>query len=399
MSSSRKNIIIVGTGPAALMVADVVSSAGHDVRIYEKRKGAARKLLIAGSSGLNISNSLSHEAFIANYTGGPAFWDRVLRAFSVQDWLQWIHDLGLKTFLGTSRRYFVEDMKAASLSQAWIQRLKNRGVQFYFDHEFSNFSRGETGIQVQFTNRAESSCDALCLCLGGGSYEPQEKPLRWIRILEQKDLRIQPFQASNVGYQVAWSAEFLKEAEGLPLKNFVLKTKRGERKGECVITKYGIEGTPVYTLGVPGRAMLDLKPDLTEAEILSRLQGGKENFSPIRRVQKSLGLCPAAVALIFHHTPESIKSDLKRLIAHLKQLPIELIAPQSMDEAISTSGGLSLDEFEIDTLFMLKKYPGVFAAGEMLDWDAPTGGFLIQACVSQGHVCGESVLRYLQALG
>lgn len=390
-----KRVAIIGSGPAALMVADTISQAGMQVSLFEKRKGAARKLLIAGSSGLNISNSLPLDEFKSHYTGPIEFWDRVLNAFTPQDWLNWIHELGLKTFEGSSGRYFVEDMKAASLSHAWTERLKNRGVQFHFDHEFSGFIPTPDGYQIHFKNGSEISCDVLCLCLGGASYEPQENPLRWVRVLEEKELKFTPFRASNVGFKIGWPTAFLKEAEGLPLKNFVLKTKKGSRKGEAVITNYGIEGTPVYAVGITSRVTLDLKPDLTIEEMLKKCRALKENFSPLRRVKKTLNLGPAALALIFHLTPIETQNHLEKLILHIKDFPLDFLGPQPIEEAISSSGGLALEELDSQIRFMLKKFPGIFAAGEMLDWDAPTGGFLIQACVSQGRMCGENILNYL----
>jgi uncharacterized flavoprotein (TIGR03862 family) len=390
-----KSIGIVGSGPAALMAADVLSASNYAVSVFEKKKGPGRKLLIAGSSGLNITNALPLAEFSQVY-GDPAdFWKQLLQDFSPQDWIQFIQGLGLETFLGTSGRYFVKEMKASKLLRAWLHRLNERKVQFYFEHEFENFEQASSSgrILLSLSKGRQFELDAICLCLGGGSYEPTETPLRWPKVLIQKSLKMDEFTSSNVGYQVAWREGFLKDAEGLPLKNVRLTSSRGTRKGDLIITKYGMEGTPVYTLGEVGEVSLDLKPDLTLDQIISKCKAVKENFSPFRRVKKQLNLCPAALALLFHMDSGAGLKDLTLLAKMIKNFPIRFLAPQALTEAISSAGGLQMSE--LNQNLMLKKYPGVFAAGEMLNWDAPTGGFLIQACVSQGYRAGQGILQYL----
>ncbi|MGZ3697160.1 MAG: NAD(P)/FAD-dependent oxidoreductase, partial [Bdellovibrionota bacterium] len=322
-----KRVAIIGSGPAALMAADVVASAGIPVTVFEKRKSAGRKLLVAGSSGLNITNSLPLPEFAGHYQGGsPEFWDRAFRAFSPQDWTSFIERLGIKTFEGTSGRYFIEDMKASKFLQAWIQRLGGLGVEFRYGQELTDF---ESGGVLEFSGTREKF-DAVCFCLGGGSWEPTEVPLRWPEIFKRHHLAFREFTASNVGYQVAWSEAFLKEAEGKPLKRIVLHSARGSRMGDAMVTSYGMEGTPVYFVGTRGEVRVDLKPDLTAEQILSKLRGVKENLSPIRRVKKQLGLCEASFALVYHYTPREILSDpgLTRLASHLKGLPLQFGEPQ-----------------------------------------------------------------------
>lgn len=394
--AQNKSVAIVGTGPAGLMAADVVSGAGHAVSVFEKRKGAARKLLIAGSSGLNVTNSLPLAEFARHYTGPPDFWARLFENFSPQDWIQFIESLGIGTFKGTSGRYFVEEMKAPKFLQAWMQRLRGHGVEFQFGRECEDFGRDEsTGKQrLFFSGSPPLEFDAVCFCLGGGSYEPDENPLRWPAMFKAKSVGFIEFTSSNVGFQIAWTAAFLKEAEGLPLKNITLTSRKGRRQGEAVITKYGMEGTPVYAVGVAGPATLDLKPDLSVEQILDKCRAVKENLSPIRRVKKQLKLGPAALALLFHFTPEPALKDLERLARHIKEFPLEFLNAQPLAEAISSAGGLHLAE--LDEKLMLRKFPGIFVAGEMLDWDAPTGGFLIQACASQGYRAGHGILRFLE---
>ncbi len=270
-----------------------------------------------------------------------ALWERVLGAFPPQAWVRFIENLGVKTFQGTS-----------------------------------GFA-------------------AVCFALGGGSWEPTESPLRWPAIFGSRGLGFTEFTPSNVGYRVDWPEGFLREAEAKPLKSIVLSSSRGSRKGDAMVTRYGLEGTPVYFVGERGQVILDLKPDLSAAQILARLEAVKENLSPIRRVKKQLGLCPAAYALVYHCAPRDLLEDpsLERLAGYLKAFPLQLGDPQPLSEAISSAGGLQLDE--LDERFMLKRFPGIFAAGEMLDWDVPTGGFLIQGCVSQGYCAGHGIAAML----
>lgn len=400
MNRSRR-VAVVGSGPAGLMAATRFAELGYDTHLFEKRKSAGRKLLVAGSSGLNITYDAPLEEFVRFY-GDSSEWIRpMLEAFPPDAWREFIEDLGIGTFKGTSRRYFVEGMKAPELLKAWMKRLESLGVRFHFGAELIDFdSRGglvslrfSPQVSPQVSNDEFFQWDAACIALGGGSWEPHEKPLRWVEIFKSKGLGFTEFRSSNVGFQVAWPEKFLQEAEGKPLKNVVLRTSRGERSGDLVVTRYGIEGTPVYAVGEPGQVFLDLKPDLSESKVLSALSSGKENLSPIRRVKRFLKLSDAAFALVFHLTPSSLlvgsQRPLEGLASRIKHFPLLLGDRQPLDEAISSAGGVSRDE--LDAALMLRRFPGIFVAGEMIDWDAPTGGFLIQACVSQGDWVAQKV--------
>lgn len=395
MKNVSLSVAIVGTGPAALMAADVLSSSTHRVSIFEKRKSLGRKLLIAGSSGLNITNDLPVEEFARHYSGPPELWQHALKGFTPQDWIQFIEKLGSPTFKGTSGRYFVEDMKASGVLKKWKSRLDERGVQFYFDSECVDFEvlSESKKISLTFQNGKNDRFDAIFFALGGGSYETKEDPLRWPEVFKRKGIAFEKFTPSNVGLKVDWSKEFLKEAEGKPLKNILLTSKKGSRRGELVITSYGIEGTPVYFVGQEGNVQIDLKPDLSLEQLISKCRAVRENLSPMRRVKKQLNLSDAALALLFHEADHDSKNAIETLCRMIKSFPITLTGKQPLAEAISSAGGLSLNE--IDSSFMFKRFPGVFAGGEMLDWDAPTGGFLIQGCISQGKAIGNSILRFL----
>jgi predicted flavoprotein YhiN len=238
-------------------------------------------------------------------------------------------------------------------------------------------------IRLTWADGSMRSFHACVLALGGGSYASEDEPVLWPELLTSHGISCIPFEASNTGYTVPWKAAFLQEAEGKPLKNICLSNARGSRRGDLVVTEYGLEGTPIYFLGEPGPCLLDLKPDLSLLDVLARLQKGKENLSPIRRVQKFMNLCEASQSLLFHHAPDAARSDLTAMASVMKQFPLTLAVPRPLRESISSSGGVAWEE--LDERFMLRRLPNVYCIGEMIDWDAPTGGFLIQGCVSQGY--------------
>jgi uncharacterized flavoprotein (TIGR03862 family) len=391
-----KNIAIIGTGPAALMAASIIAADGRKVSVFEKNKGPGRKLLIAGGSGLNISNSLPLPEFVAQYTVDGIDWLHLLQQFSPSDWLAFIHHLKLETFEGTSGRYFVREMKASGLLRAWLADLESKGVAFHYGHELKEFTKADgERIVLQFADGQSVTVDAAVLALGGASWLAENETLGWPQTFAAKGIAVTPFTAANCGFEVDWKNEFLAEALNLPLKNAVFTSSAGSKKGDILITAYGLEGTPVYTYGRGETCYIDLKSDLNVAEIEQKLDAVRENLSPLRRAKKTLGLPPAALALLYHHAPEGGLQTNAQLAQLLKKFPVTLLRPRPLSEAISSAGGIALGEVTTD--FELKKFPGVFTVGEMLDWSAPTGGFLIQACVSQGHAAGSAICRRFAA--
>lgn len=386
-----KRLAVIGTGPAGLMAASLLAGGGCEVHVFEKNKGAGRKLLIAGGSGLNISNSLPLREFAQQYEGAGIDWPKLLQAFSPEDWLAFIHRLGLETFEGTSGRYFVREMKASGLLRAWLTALENERVVFHYEAELQKLARNRDGtLNIEFSAGMQGSFDAVVLSLGGASWLAAGDELRWPKILAQSGLRLTPFRAANCGFEVKWKPEFLAEAEQQPLKNVYFSSTRGGKKGDLLVTGYGIEGTPIYTCGETGRCSMDLKPDLSETQLVERLSRAKENLSPIRRIKQTLNLSPVALALLYHEAPAELPAANAPLAQLLKKFPLELGYARPLSESISSAGGLALAE--IDENFQLRQLTGVYAVGEMLDWSAPTGGFLIQACVSQGCMAARAIL-------
>ncbi len=393
-SEQKKSVAIIGTGPAALMAASQLATLPCSVSIFEKNPGAARKLLIAGGSGLNISNNLPAEEFAAQYTGDGIDWLKLLQNFSVGDWLAFVRGLQLETFLGTSGRYFVREMKASGLVTAWLADLKSKGVAFHFRNGLIDVNRMPDGrYELSFSGDTRSIADMVVLALGGASWLPEDEVLKWPALLSKLGVQVNAFTAANCGYAVEWKKEFLAEAERTPLKNVILSSAKGSKKGDILITEYGVEGTPVYACGRTGLCHIDLKPDLGVAQVLEKLQRVHENLSPLRRAKRVLALSEAAIALLYHHSPADATATNEALAKLIKAFPLELLAPRPLTEAISSSGGVRLDELTPE--FELRKAPGIFAVGEMLDWSAPTGGFLIQACVSQGAVAGRAIAQRL----
>lgn len=391
------NVGIVGTGPAGLMAAILLASKGVRVTLFEKRKSPGRKLLVAGSSGLNITYDASLDEFARFYRLDGGRMREALDAYSPKDWREFIEStLGLETFVGTSKRLFVREMKAATLLKRWMSALDALGVTLKTEQELTDFSLEGGGVRLEFNSSAIEVFDAAVFALGGASWEPQGTPLGWPRIFDRKKIAMIPFAPSNVGYEAHWPLALGRELEGKPIKSIVLSTNLGAKSGDLMIKAWGIEGTPVYHVGCEGTAYIDFKPGLSENEALRQMRAVKENLSPFRRLKHKLKLGDAALTLIKNLTPEPELKNLETLTCRIKRFPIELERPRPLEEAISSMGGVSWDE--LDATLMLKRFPGLFVAGEMIAWDAPTGGFLIQGCVSQGALAARGLMRIASML-
>lgn len=393
--SVTHKLIIIGSGPAGLMAATEASrvlGSGKGIAVLERRAGLGRKLLIAGSSGLNISHDLPVDQFSAQYEGfSKGFWQALLTEFGVADWIGLIEkDLGLATFKGSSSRYFVREMKASHLLKGWTEWLRERGVEFIAQTECSGLEALGAGIgpwRVLHSGSTELIAERVILALGGGSWE--DAPPVWPEWLHRHGVEITPWSAANCGYEIAWPEGLLKEAEGKPLKRIVFGNSKGSRAGELVITRYGLEGTPIYQLGEPGPAWIDLKPDLIVPQLVGRLEReAARKIAPIRRAQRELELGEAGCALLFHMSTPAERADARELAKRIKRIEFRLLKPRPLQEAISSRGGVVVAE--LTPRLELSKMPGVYCAGEMIDWHAPTGGFLIQAAVSMGARVGRA---------
>lgn len=391
--TAQPTALVVGSGPAGLMAATVLAEGGAAVVLCEKQKAMGRKLLIAGGSGLNVSSALPLPDFLRSFEGPEIDWHELFGKFSVGDWLEFLANLGLKTFKGTSDRYFVEELKATNLVKRWLALLQRRQVQFKTECEVVALRREiDSTYVVQLASGEDLRVSVVVFALGGASWLPQGVSADWQKMFAAEGIQQVPFASANCGFSVDWKPEFLSEVGRQPLKNIELQTRKGSRKGDLMITDYGIEGTPVYAVGETGIGFLDLKSDLTAAAIAARLGSAAENLAPLRRAVKVLKLDAVRSALLFHHAPAGALASTEAIAAAIKKFPLLLKEARPLTEAISSRGGIALRE--VDENFMLKKMPGVFVAGEMLDWHAPTGGFLIQACVSQGYVAAHGALSF-----
>lgn len=380
---------IIGTGPAALVAADYLAAKGIPVKIADRRPAPGWKLLVAGASGLNVAHDCADADLPKFYPARGAELAKCFAQFGRDAWLGLLHEIGEPTYLGSSRRYFLENKTAGSLLAKWRARLESKGAEFHFGEELADVTSSAKGVELRFASGRLATARTVLLALGGPSWE--EKPSTWPKIFQRQGIQLSPFRPANAGYSFRAPDGFFAQHEGKPIKGLTLTTARGVRQGELMITKYGIEGTPVYTVGTPGPATMDLKPDLTEARLAERLQSAPGDIE--KKIMKQAKLSPGALALFLALSPADAWTSPARAAHYLKNLPVELLAPRSLADSISASGGLSWEE--LDENLQLRKLPGVYCAGEMVDWDAPTGGFLIQASVAMGRVAAEAMARAL----
>ena len=393
--SKNKHVAVIGAGPAGLMAADVLSAAGIAVDIYEAKPSVGRKFLMAGKGGLNITHAEPMADFIRRYDQ-PEWLAPMLAEFGAEEIRQWMTRLSVASFVGSSGRVFPAEMKAAPLLRNWLGQLKKRGVNVHCRQYWQGFTADG---DLQFEGHVVAA-DAVILALGGGSWASLGADGLWMKILAAKNIALSPLQPSNGGFTVNWS-KFMCDYAGQPLKNIRGSVEQNISQAEAIITEYGIEGGLIYALSRPlreqilecGRATLhlDLLPDVTEAELAERLQASpKESLSNVWRKARLAGVKAALVREIL---PKNQWADGTAVAACVKHCPIALTGMQPIDEAISTSGGVMREA--VDERLMLRELPGVFCCGEMLDWDAPTGGYLLTACFASGRFAAHGVLNFL----
>ncbi|WP_045159166.1 TIGR03862 family flavoprotein [Stutzerimonas stutzeri] len=404
---SSFRVAIIGGGPAGLMAAEVLGQAGVNVDLYDAMPSVGRKFLLAGVGGMNITHAEDYAAFVSRYAERAGDLRPLLDAFSPDSLREWIHGLGIDTFVGSSGRVFPSDMKAAPLLRAWLKRLRESGVQLHTRQRWLGWD--EHGALRIAGPQGESliEADATLLALGGGSWARLGSDGAWVPLLQNRGIAIAPLQPANCGFEVAgWSEHLREKFAGAPLKTVSLALPgEAPRKGEFVLTATGIEGSLVYALSAPIRntinrdgaatVLLDLLPDRNLTQIASALARPRGSQSMAKHLHRQLKLDGVKAALLRELTDATTFQAPQALAAAIKALSIRLVRPRPLDEAISSAGGVPFEELDED--LMLRRLPGVFCAGEMLDWEAPTGGYLLTACFASGRAAAEGMLRWLRA--
>ena len=397
-----RSIAIIGAGPAGLMAAERLITAGHRVTIYDRMPSPARKFLLAGRGGLNITHSEQLDHFLQRYGDAAEPVQRAISAFPPEAIIAWVHGLGQETFTGSSGRVFPKAMKASPLLRAWLLRLDRSGVKLKTRHTFEGFAEGG---DLKISNPAgvlqTFSHDATILALGGASWPKLGSDGSWVAPLSKAGIDITPLTASNAGVIIPWSDHVRQRFAGTPLKRIAITVDGVTARGEAVITASGLEGGAIYALSRHIRhalaspaafLTLDLRPDVTLPALAERLGGGAKKDSLSNHLRKSAGLTPAQSALLRENGAKTSR-DPPELARAIKNVVLPLAGLHGLERAISTAGGIALSE--LDHNGMLTALPGVFAAGEMLDWDAPTGGYLLTACLATGAWAAGGVERWL----
>ena len=399
-----KTVAIIGGGPAGLMAAEVLSGHGLQVDVYDSMSSLGRKFLMAGKSGLNLTHSEPFEKFVSRYGDKRQEVERWLLKFSPDDLREWARELGVETFVGTSGRVFPKEMKASPLLRAWLKRLDKAGVRVHLRYKWmGNITPHSNGLSFECETPdglKAIQADAVILALGGGSWARLGSSGEWVQWLNQAGVKVEALKPSNCGFDVAWSPFFKEKFDGQPIKSVVLTFGDFHQQGEFIVTKEGVEGSLIYAASAgmrdeilsSGSAVmrLDLAPDKTEAQLLEKLSKPRGSRSMASHLEKAVGMKGVKAGLLREFVPKDEFADMKRLAFYIKQLPVPLIATRPLDEAISSAGGVSFDS--LDENLMLKALPGVFCAGEMLDWEAPTGGYLLTACFASGRWAANGVL-------
>lgn len=441
----RKKIIIIGGGPSGLMSAQILASAGCEVAIYDAMSSFGRKFLLAGRGGLNLTHSEIFEKFVTNYFEAKEWLEPCVKEFDANALQKWCHELGQETFIGSSGRIFPKTMKTSPLLRSWLKKLDELGVEFYPNHQWIGFDNQDLIFKNHENNLIRKKSDATLLALGGASWPHLGSNGKWVDILSSFGVEIAKLEPANCGFIVNWSEFFSQKFAGTPLKSVAVSHKNITHKGEFIITKYGIEGNAIYalssyireTIKQENKAILylDLRPEMSvenlakklaiyhkkppqNQEFLNKESVGeqfnnkeyknldshkKENFIEGSFGKKSLSnyLQKAGFANYTNSLIRELigvekinKISPQNLAYHLKNLPIILNATTNIDRAISSAGGIKKASFNED--FMLKNLNGVFVAGEMLNWEAPTGGYLLQACFSTAFRASNGILKYLK---
>ncbi len=405
-----RSVAIIGGGPAGLMAAEVLSQRGVRVEVYDAMPSVGRKFLMAGKGGMNITHSEPLESFLDRYGARREQIKPLLDVFSPDVLREWIHGLGIETFVGSSGRVFPKDMKAAPLLRAWLHRLRGNGVSFRMRHRWCGWDDSGALRFVMPEGECLVQTDAVILALGGGSWARLGSDGAWVPLLAQRGVAVAALRPANCGFEVGWSEHFRTRFAGQPLKAVVLTFTDAagvthRRQGDCMVTETGIEGGLIYALSASIRdaieahgsatIYLDLTPGKDLARVTAEVSHPRGSRSLSSHLQSRVGIKGVQSGLLRECLSAEYFADAVRLAQAIKSLPLRLLVPRPLDEAISTAGGVRFEA--LDAHLMLKNSPAVFCAGEMLDWEAPTGGYLLTACFASGRVAGEGVLAWLSA--
>ena len=407
-----KNLVVIGGGPAGLMAAEVASQAGLSAHLYDAMPSVGRKFLLAGKGGLNLTHSEPYPRFLDRYGSRREKLAPLLDAFGPDDLRAWAGELGVETFVGTSGRVFPSEMKAAPLLRAWLRRLREAGVVFHVGHRWLGWDADDSLRFATRNGETQVQADATVLALGGGSWPKLGSDGGWVSLLAKRGVPIAPLRPANCGFDVGWTEHFRSRCEGQPVKpaaiHFADAIDRDyTQQGEFIVTATGVEGSLIYALSAPirdtiettGRAVihLDLAPDWTEERLIDRLSQPRGKRSLANHLKRTVNLDGVKTGLLWEFLDRDTFDDPHRLAAAIKGLPIPLVAPRPLAEAISTAGGVPFEA--LDEHLMLRALPGVFCAGEMLDWEAPTGGYLLTACFASGRAAGLGAVAWVSHFG
>ena len=404
MNLSDKKAVVIGGGPGGLMAAEVLRAGGVAVTLYDRMPSVGRKLLIAGRGGLNLTHSEPLERFVARYGAAAPRLKAAIEAFPPAALIAWAQGLGQETFIGSSGRVFPKVMKASPLLRSWLQRLAAQGVVIKARHEWRGWDASGDLIFSHGDEVVRDRADVVVLALGGASWAKLGSNGAWREVMLARGVEVKPFRPSNSGFVINWSEAFRDRFEGEPLKGVELSFSGRKVRGEALITRSGIEGGAVYALSaalrdvieVQGRAVLrvDLRPEMSESDLASRIERQRSDQSLANALRKALTMPPVQVNLL----RESFGKDLANgaaLARQIKSVEIALTGVQPIERAISSAGGVAFDA--VDENFMIREMPGVYVVGEMLDWEAPTGGYLLQATFSSAVAAARDALRRLKS--
>ena len=402
----KKTVAIIGGGPAGLMAAEVLSERGVKVDVYDSMPSLGRKFLMAGKSGLNLTHSEPFEQFAARYGNRREQIEPMIKSFGADQLREWARELGVETFVGTSGRVFPKEMKASPLLRAWLKRLAAAGVNFYLRHKWMGWNADQSLKFETPEGQKNIRADAVVLALGGGSWARLGSSGEWVHWLNQAGVKVETLKPSNCGFDVAWSPHFREKFDGQPLKSVVLSFESFHQQGEFIVTKNGVQGSLVYAASALMRdaletknkavMLLDMAPDRAREWLVAQLSKPRGSRSMASHLEKTVGLKGVKVGLLHEFMPKEDFANAEKLADFIKQMPIPLTATRPLDEAISSAGGVTFEA--LDENLMLRNLPGIFCAGEMLDWEAPTGGYLLTACFASGRFAGAGVMQWLGIL-